>query len=54
MAKFNLYSEGNSSKRNYKHSSKKNYDHEDFSNFAYMSRGNVKNELRQIKESYGY
>ena len=54
MSKFKINSEFDNSKKNYKkHSSKKNYDSEDFSNFAYMSRGNAKNELRHLMDEYG-
>lgn len=54
MSKFKLNSEvENSNKNHKKHSTKKHYDHEDFSDFAYMSRGNAKNELRYLKEMYG-
>ena len=54
MAKFKLNSEfENSNMGKKKHSTKKSYDSEDFSDFAYMSRGNAKNELRHLKELYG-
>ncbi len=54
MSKFKLNSEFENSNKNYKkHSTKKHYDHEDFTDFAYMSRGNAKNELRHLKETYG-
>lgn len=46
--KFNKH---NSSK---KHFAKKHYDEDDdFEDFAYMSRGNAKNELRHYRETYG-
>lgn len=53
MAKFKLNSEYDSNKNYKKHSTKRHYDKEDFTDFAYMSRGNAKNELRQLKEMYG-
>lgn len=53
MSKFKLNSEFENSNNKKKHSTKKNYDHDDFNDFAYMSRGNAKNELRHIKEMYG-
>ena len=54
MSKFKLNSEvENDHSFKKKHSTKKSYDSEDFSDFAYMSRGNAKNELRHLKEQYG-
>jgi len=53
MPKFKLNSEFENSNTKKKHSTKKSYDREDFSDFAYMSRGNAKNELRHLKEIYG-
>lgn len=56
MSKFKLNSEVEDSQKNRKkHSSnKKNRDYDDFTDFAYMSRGAAKNELRHLKETYGF
>jgi len=53
MAKFKLNSEVENQPRK-KHSTKKSYrEDDDMRDFAYMSRGNAKNELRHLKEQYG-
>ena len=53
MAKFKLNSEVEGQPRK-KHSTKKSYrEDDDMRDFAYMSRGNAKNELRHLKEMYG-
>lgn len=58
MSKFKLNSEVEYSiKKQKKHSGKKHYNSSedyDFTDFAYMKRGNAKNELRHLRDTYGF